>query len=86
MFTDFEQDPFINEEIAEEFMPQFIVEPAPGPLDLADEADWEDRVEFVSLEEAGLEESASHADGDSGVIAYVEWVNEGEDSRDWLSQ
>ena len=70
----------------EVFQPQFVVEPTPGPLDLADEADWEDRVEFVSLEEAGMEESASHADGDSGVIEYVEWVNEGEDARDWLSQ
>lgn len=26
------------------------------PLDLVDEADWEANVEFVSLEEAGLEE------------------------------
>jgi hypothetical protein len=70
----------------EVFQPQFAVEPTPGPLDLADEADWEERVEYVTLEEAGLEESASHADGDSGVIEYVEWVNEGEDARDWLTQ
>ena len=70
----------------EVFQPQFVVEPTPGPLDLADEADWEDHAEFISLEAAGLEESASHADGDSGVIEYVEWVNEGEDARDWLSQ
>lgn len=70
----------------EVFQPQFVVEPTPGPLDLVDEADWEDRVEYVSLEDAGLEESASHADGDSSVIDYVEWVNEGEDARDWLTQ
>ena len=86
MLTDFEQDPYFDAEVDETFKPCFMVEPTPGPLDLADEADWEDRVEFVSLEDAGFEESASHADGDSSVIDYVEWVNEGEDARDWLTQ
>ena len=86
MLTDFEMDPYFDAEVDETFKPCFIVEPTPGNLDLADEADWEDRVEYVSLEDAGLEEPASHADGDSGVIEYVEWVNEGEDARDWLTQ
>ena len=86
MFTDFEQDPYFDEEVAEEFMPQFIAEPAPGPLDLADEADWEDRVEFVSLEAAGLEERQWEIDASSGVMQYVHWANEGEDARDWSDQ
>ena len=70
----------------EVFQPQFIVEPTPGPLDLADEADWEDRVEFVSLEAAGLEERQWEIDASSGVMQYVHWANEGEDARDWSDQ
>lgn len=50
-------------------------------MDLVDEMMWEDLTEFLTLEEAGLEESHSHADGDSGVCQYVEWANDGEDSR-----
>jgi hypothetical protein len=70
----------------EVFQPQFVVEPTPGPLDLADEADWEDRVEFVSLEAAGLEERQWEIDASSGVMQYVHWANEGEDARDWSDQ
>ena len=55
-------------------------------LDLAEEAGWEDSpaVTFISLEEAGLEESQegpmvgqsrerSHETSDGGVCEYVAW-------------
>ena len=57
-------------------------------MDLVDEMDWEDcdEVEWVSLDAAGIEEEASHPDGDSSVYTYVMWWSEDEDSRDWLTQ
>lgn len=56
-------------------------------LDLVDEMEWEDnpQIQWVSLEDAGLEEEASHVDGDSGVMQYVAWFSEDEDSR-WDQQ
>ena len=70
----------------EVFQPQFVVEPAAGPLDLVDECDWENHVEFISLEAAGLEERQWEIDASSGVMQYVHWANEGEDARDWSDQ
>jgi hypothetical protein len=49
-------------------------------MDLVDQMMWEDLTDFLTLEEAGLEESGSHPDGDSGVCQYVEWFYDGEDS------
>lgn len=77
MLTDFEQDPYFEAEVDETFKPCFMIQPHTPKGTVP---------EFISLEEAGLEESASHADGDSSVIDYVEWANEGEDARDWLTQ
>ena len=56
-------------------------------MDLVDEMDWEDcdEVEWVSLDAAGLEERASHPDGDSDVMSYVVWWSDGEDSR-WITE
>lgn len=43
-------------------------------LDLVEEADWEEHVEFLSLSDAGLEEEG---DGNSpendNVVDYMEW-------------
>jgi hypothetical protein len=51
------------------------------PLDLVDEMNWEDsdKVEKLTLEEAGLEES-SHTDQHfkEGILDYMEWFYDGE--------
>lgn len=56
-------------------------------LDLVGEASWEDspEIEFISLEEAGLEESQegpmvgqsrerSHETSDGGIFEYIAWA------------
>jgi hypothetical protein len=50
-------------------------------LDLVDEMQWEDVVEFITLEDAGVEECGHHADGDSGVCQYVAWFYDNECSE-----
>lgn len=51
--------------------------------DLVQEMEWEDHTDFLSLEEAGLEEHTckqpSH--GFQSVHDYVDWFSDGEDSR-----
>ena len=52
-------------------------------LDLVDEMQWENVVEFVSLEDAGLEEPDGPIFGldsyvDSAVHEYVYWMMDGD--------
>ena len=56
-------------------------------LDLVDQCDWENHVEFLSLEDAGLEEISSQpihggkCDADTtsgGVLEYIAWFYDGE--------
>jgi hypothetical protein len=55
-------------------------------LDLVDEMQWEDVVECMSLEEAGLEEHHSApmfgglATIANGIYAYTSWFYDGDDS------
>jgi len=65
-----------------------LVSSVPSQLDLVQEAEWEDHVEFITLEEAGFEEEASqpivgglfdegyHEQGN--VLEYVDWFYDGE--------
>lgn len=50
-------------------------------FDLVEEASWEDNVEFLTLEEAGLEEEWDHAFDTESVVDFVAWMTDGEDSR-----
>lgn len=54
-------------------------------LDLVDEMQWEDVVEFDTLEDAGLEEPDAPvyglSDSDSvGIYAYTDWFYDGDTS------
>jgi len=60
-------------------------------LDLVDEMNWEDsgKVEMISLEDAGLEESAlveeTHIHGHvfrNGIHAYLDWFYDGSIEND----
>jgi hypothetical protein len=59
------------------------------PFDLVDEMEWEDHAEFISLEEAGLEESSWQpifGEGErdipaGGVWAYCDWWADGENDQ-----
>ena len=65
-----------------------VVASAPIQLDLVQEMEWEEHVEFVSLEEAGLEEvshqpihggKCENAYTTSGsVLEYCDWFYDGE--------
>ena len=48
-------------------------------LDLVDEMQWEDVVEFETLEEAGLEDEENPIDKcfASSIISYMDWFYEG---------
>ena len=50
-------------------------------LDLADEASWEDHTEFLSLEEAGLEEGEGFSHAHYSCPEYVAWATDGEQSE-----
>jgi hypothetical protein len=53
-------------------------------FDLVDEMQWEDVTDFLSLEEAGLEEAGScpmfggHSPIDNGMDGYLSWFYDGE--------
>ena len=51
-------------------------------LDLVDEMQWEDIVEFDSLEEVGLEEE-NETDNSfkHGILSYLNWFYDGESSE-----
>ena len=51
-------------------------------LDLVDEMQWEDVVEFDSLEEVGLEEE-NETDNSfkHGILSYLNWFYDGESSE-----
>jgi hypothetical protein len=54
----------------------------PVIIDLVDEMEWEDsdKIEKVTLEEAGLEERAQHSDEcfKEGILDYMQWFYDGE--------
>ena len=62
----------------EKLLDAFLPEEMPEELDLVDETNWEDKVIFLSLEEAGLEEQndwdAFDCIGASGYN-YLYWDN-----------
>ena len=51
-------------------------------LDLVDQCDWENHVEFLSLEDAGLEENSSQpihgGKCDADTLEYIAWFYDGE--------
>jgi hypothetical protein len=55
-------------------------------LDLVDEMQWEDVVEFLSLEEAGLEEAdctplhGIYYSNEGSIYSYTEWFYDGDES------
>ena len=55
-------------------------------LDLVDEMQWEDVVEFISLEEAGLEEyveeplHGQYHSSEGSIYSYTDWFYDGDDS------
>lgn len=66
-----------------------VVMSVPSQLDLVQEMDWEDHTEFLSLEEAGLEEDTTHQPIHGGrcedayttsgsVLEYCDWFYDGE--------
>lgn len=52
-------------------------------LDLVQEMEWEEHVEFLSLEAAGLEEETEKQPmhGMHSCHDYIAWFSDGEDSR-----
>ena len=60
-------------------------------MDLVDEMNWEDsdKVEIISLEEAGMEEAPLHTEIEAksgtmfylGIHAYLDWFYDGESSE-----
>jgi hypothetical protein len=54
-------------------------------LDLVDQMQWEDltdRIEFITLEGAGLEESANNSAFDCVPLhTFLEWFYDGQDAR-----
>lgn len=55
-------------------------------LDLVDEMQWEDIVEFLSLEEAGFEEVDNtplhgiYYSNEGSIYSYTEWFYDGDES------
>jgi hypothetical protein len=55
-------------------------------FDLVDEMQWEDVVEFLSLEEAGLEEEGDeplhgqYHSNEGSIYSYTDWFYDGDDS------
>lgn len=55
-------------------------------MDLVDEMQWEDVVEFLSLEEAGLEEAndeplhGQYYSNEGSIYSYTDWFYDGDDS------
>jgi hypothetical protein len=50
-------------------------------LDLVDEMQWEDVIEFETLEDAGFEETSPVDDAFSvSIYAYTEWFYDGDSS------
>jgi hypothetical protein len=54
-------------------------------LDLVDEMQWEDIVEFETLEDAGLEEINEHAHGkqlsnEGSIYSYTDWFYDNDES------
>ena len=51
-------------------------------LDMVEALNWEDHegIEFLTLDEAGLEEDSVDLDYE-GVPAMIAWLNDGDDSR-----
>lgn len=59
-----------------------------APLDLVQEMEWENHVEFITLEEAGLEEASSQPihggkcensyTTNGSVLEYCDWFYDGE--------
>jgi hypothetical protein len=59
----------------------------PREFDLVDEMEWEDIVEFETLEEAGLEEARDdepthghHLSSEGSIYSYTEWFYDGDES------
>jgi len=52
-------------------------------FDLVQEAEWEDHTDFLTLEEAGLEEDNGRQPehGTNSVHDYIMWFSDNEDSR-----
>ena len=57
------------------------------PLDLVDEMQWEDVIEFETLEDAGLEESrddepvhGQHLSAEGSIFSYTDWFYDGDES------
>lgn len=57
------------------------------PLDLVDEMQWEDIVEFETLEDAGLEESTEdepvhgqYLSTEGSIFSYTDWFYDGDES------
>ena len=57
-----------------------------APLDLVQEMEWEDHVEFVSLEEAGLEDNnddepvhGQYLSVEGSIYSYTTWFHDGDD-------
>jgi len=55
-------------------------------FDLVDEMQWEDVVEFLSLEEAGFEEADDtplhgiYYSNEGSIYSYTDWFYDGDDS------
>jgi hypothetical protein len=57
------------------------------PLDLVDEMQWEDVIEFETLEDAGLEESredepvhGQYLSTEGSIFSYTDWFYDGDES------
>jgi hypothetical protein len=64
---------------------QFEVE-KPAQLDLVDQMEWEDHVEFLTLEEVGLEEGnddepvhGQYLSIEGSIYGYLAWFHDGDD-------
>ena len=64
---------------------QFEVE-QPAQLDLVDQMEWEDHVEFLTLEEVGLEEGnddepvhGQYLSIEGSIYGYLAWFHDGDD-------
>ena len=58
-----------------------------APLDLVQEMEWENHVEYVSLEEAGLEEGSDdeplhgqYLSMEGSIYSYTTWFHDGDDT------
>lgn len=64
---------------------QFEVE-KPAQLDLVDQMEWEEHVEFLTLEEVGLEEGnddeplhGQYHGQEGSIYSYLSWFHDGDD-------